>query len=271
MTNVQQTYLKIPKRWKINLIFSIAMLVALIYSFAGSEINILRLSSVFYSFKYMILAYTKINWDLVLGMGIYPFSDGVVYMALETLAMAFFGTLLGGILAIPLGFLSSETVGGKTGSRIGSAVLVLIRVFPEIILAVVLLKGFGINSMTCVMAIGIHSVGMLGKLFAEAIDNMDKLPLEALDAVGANRWQKIRFGILPQIAADFSSVTLYRLDINVRSASVLGIVAAGGFGAMLSYASAPENQSVLAALMVVIVPMILIMDAISGYLRGKLI
>jgi len=112
-------------------------------------------------------------------------------------------------------------------------------VFPEIVLAIIIVKGFGITPLACVSTIGIHSVGMLGKLFSESIDNMDNGPIEALDASGANIWQKIRFGIMPQIIPELASVSLYRFDISLRSASVLGIVgsSAGGFGAQLLLAS----------------------------------
>jgi len=112
---------------------------------------------------------------------------------------------------------------------------------------------------------------MLGKLFSEAIDNMDKSPLEALDAVGANSWQKIRYGIIPQIVPDLSSIALYRLDINVRSATVLGIIGAGGLGASLILAAENWNWDILGTIMIAIIVMVLFVDAISSYLRGKLV
>jgi phosphonate transport system permease protein len=140
-------------------------------------------------------------------------------------------------------------------------------------LALILLKGFGINALTCVLTIGIHSIGMLGKLFSEAIDNMDKSPLEALDAVGANSMQKIRYGIIPQIIPNLSSISLYRLDINVRSATVLGLIgtSAGGYGALLLLASSMWQWDILATVMVAIIVLVLSVDAISSYLRKKLV
>lgn len=139
--------------------------------------------------------------------------------------------------SIPFGFLAAENVVGKKIAKISEVLLLIIRVFPEIILGIIIVKGFGMNALSGILTIGLHSIGMLGKLFSEAIDNMDKSPLEALDSVGANIWQKIRYGVIPNILPDFSSITLYRLDINVRSASILGLVSAGGIGSLLTIAS----------------------------------
>jgi phosphonate transport system permease protein len=100
---------------------------------------------------------------------------------------------------------------------------------------------------------------------------MDRSSLEALDSVGANTWQKIRFGIIPQILPDISSITLYRLDINVRSATVLGIIGAGGLGAVLILSAENWNWDILGTVMIAIVLMVLVVDAISNYLRGKLV
>jgi len=271
MSRSEQALKKKPKTWIVNLIFTAAMIVAIVISFSGSTINWRRFTTIGISLRVMWEGLSQINVDFLLGIGIYHFQEGILYLTLETLAIAFIGTFLGAILAIPFSFLSSATIVGKHISKIGTAILVLIRVFPEIILALILVKGFGINALTGVLAIGLHSVGMLGRLFSEAIDNMDKSPLEALDAVGANTWQKIRYGILPQIIPDLSSIALYRLDINVRSATVLGIIGAGGLGATMILAAENWNWSVLGTIMVAIIVMVLTVDAISSYLRGKLV
>jgi phosphonate transport system permease protein len=187
------------------------------------------------------------------------------------MAIGFLGTALGAIIALPVSFLASRNIVGGPIARFGESILVLLRVFPEIILAIILVKGFGINALTGLLTIGIHSVGMLGKLFSETIDNMDRSSLEALDSVGANTWQKIRFGIIPQILPDISSITLYRLDINVRSATVLGIIGAGGLGAVLILSAENWNWDILGTVMIAIVLMVLVVDGISNYLRGKLV
>ncbi len=260
-----------PRKWVANLIFFAIIVATVIFCFTGSSINLYRLSTIGTSLRIMFTKMVNLNTDFLLGVGVYQFEEGVIYMALETLAIAFIGTFIGAILAIPFGFLASSTISGKVVSKIGVTILVIIRVFPEIVLALVLVKGFGMNALTGVLTIGLHSIGMLGKLFSEAIDNMDKSPIEALDAVGANRWQKIRFGILPQVAADISSITLYRFDINVRSATILGIVGAGGLGASLIIASYNWDWDTLGTILVAIIVMVMLVDAVSSYLRGKLV
>jgi phosphonate transport system permease protein len=261
---------KAPKKWIINLIFLVVMLGALIYSFTGSSINWTRLSTFWISLDNMIEGFTNIQIDFLIGQGVYDFNEGVIYLTIETLAIAFIATLLGAILSLPISFLASKNIVGDKISKFGEGLLVLIRVFPEIILALVLVKGFGINPLTGVLAIGIHSIGMIGKLFSETIDNMDKAPLEALDAVGANVWVKIRYGVLPQVTAEFSSIALYRLDINVRSATVLGIIGAGGIGSSLILASENWNWDILGTIMVAIIFMVVSVDIISSFLRKKI-
>jgi len=271
ISNVEKTLKKQPKKWIANLITALILIVAVIYSFSGSTINWTRFNTIGISLKHMIHGFSNINVEFLLGYGIYQFKEGVIYLTLETLAIAFIGTMLGAILAIPTSFLAAKNIVGPKLARIGESVLVLIRVFPEIVLALILVKGFGINALTGVLTIGIHSIGMLGKLFSETIDNMDRSSLEALDSLGANTWQKIRYGIIPQIIPDLSSVTLYRLDINVRSATVLGIIGAGGLGASMILAAENWNWDILGTIMIAIIIMVLTVDSISSYLRAKLV
>jgi phosphonate transport system permease protein len=260
-----------PKKWIANLLFSAALLIAIVYSFSGSTINWVRLRTIGISLRVMAQGFTDIQTDFLLGTGEYLFKEGVVYLTLETLAIGFLGTLMGAVLALPFSFLASKNIVGPKVSKIGETILVMIRVLPEIVLAIILVKGFGINALTGVLTIGIHSIGMLGKLFAETIDNMDRSSIEALDAVGANVWQKIRYGIIPQIAPDISSVTLYRLDINVRSATVLGIIGAGGLGASMILAADCWNWDILGTILLAIIVMVLVVDAVSSSLRKKLV
>jgi phosphonate transport system permease protein len=268
---VQSVLKKEPKKWLVNLIFLSVVVSMLIFSFSDSSINWIRFNTFWISLNTVATGLSNIQTDFLIGQGVYRFSEGVIYLTLETLAIAFIATFLGSILSLPFSFLASRNIVGEKIARIGEALLVLVRVFPEIILALIIVKGFGINPLTGVLAIGIHSIGMIGKLFAESIDNMDKAPLEALDAVGANIWVKIRYGILPQVIAEFSSIALYRLDINVRSATVLGIIGAGGIGASLILASENWNWDILGTILLAIVVMVISVDLISSFLRNKLI
>lgn len=264
-------YDKQPKRWVINLVFSLLLLLAIVFSFSGATINWVRFGNIGISLGDMFENIVKINWDFFFGINGFTFNQGIVYLTLETLAIAFIGTLLGGIIAIPFGFLAAENVVGKKWAKFFEIILLMIRVFPEIILAFILIQGFGMNALSGVLTIGLHSIGMLGKLYSEAIDNMDRSPLEALDSVGANAIQKIRYGILPNIVPDLSSIALYRLDINVRAATILGIVSAGGIGTLLNTAITMWSWSTLGNVLLGIIIMVLSVDYLSSKLRSKLI
>lgn len=271
MTHLEHKLKQKPKIWILNTIIFVSVVILVIISFRGAQINWTRLEMAGYTIREMARQMTDVNYEFLLGYGSYRFNEGITFLAIETLAIGFIGTLLGAILALPFGFLASQNISGKIGSRIGETLLVIIRVFPEIILGLILIKGFGMNAFTGVLVIGLHSIGMIGKLFAEMIDNMDRSAIEALDAVGASLLQKIRFAILPQVAADFSSVALYRLDINVRSATILGVVGAGGLGTLITLAGQNANWNVLGMIMITIIITVLMVDVISAKLRAKLV
>jgi phosphonate transport system permease protein len=271
MTNAERMLARKPKTWIMNGIFTAIVLIAVIISFQGSSINLLRLQTIGINLRIIGRQMIDINVDFFFGRGVYSFQEGVIYLTIETLAIGFLGTLVGAVLALPFSFLASKNIVGHKVAKVGEAILVAIRVFPEIILALVIVKGFGMNALTGMLTIGIHSIGMLGKLFSGTIDNMDKSSLEALEAVGATTLTKIRYGILPQILADLSSITLYRLDINVRSATVLGIVGAGGLGASMILSAENSNWDILGTIMIAIIIMVLTVDMISSRLRSKLV
>lgn len=259
-----------PKVWIFNLLVTVAILLAVFYSFADSKINWVRIGNLGESFSRMISGFLKPDTDFLVGTGIYDFDEGVIYLSIETLAIAYVGTLIGGILAIPVGVLVEKNITGKF-SKIAETILIIIRTFPEILLALMLVKSVGLGPLAGVLTIGVHSVGMMGKLVSESIENMDKGPIEALDACGAGVWAKLRYAVLPQVVADFISIGLYRFDINVRSASVLGLVSAGGIGAMLIFTSSEQNWAGLSSIMIAVVIMVLGVEIISSKLRNKLI
>jgi len=268
---IQEKLAKKPKPYLFYFLLTLVLIVTLIRSFEGSTINPIRLQSLGINLRIMFQGLIDIQWDFFFGRGVYRFTEGVVYLTMQTIAIAFLGTLIGTFLAIPFGFLASTSLMGKRISRIGEFILTLIRVFPEIILALILVKGFGINALTGLLTIGLHSIGMIGKLFAESIDNMDRGPIEAIESFGGHRLDQARYGILPQVLPEFVSIALYRFDINVRSATVLGIIGAGGIGASLILASENWNWDILGTILLAIVIMVLSIDFLSNFLRRKLV
>ncbi len=194
----------------------------------------------------------------------------VLVQLVQTFFIAFFGTFIGMVLSLPLSLFASRRFTGPRVARTGKNFIALILAFPEIILAILLVKAFGPGAAAGALAMGIHSVGMLGKLFAEAVDAMDERPFEALASIGGSPRQRLRYVAIPQIAAEFLSIFFYRLEINTRGAAILGIIGAGGIGATLIYSIqlyAWEKVGVTLAAMIVLV---IAVDQLSAAVRRRL-
>ncbi len=153
----------------------------------------------------------------------------------------------------------------------GKFTLSVIRVFPEMIVAILFIKAVGPGSFAGVLALGVHSIGMLAKLFSETIEGIDSGPEEALIACGANRLQIIRFAVIPQVIPQFLSYTLYRFEINIRSATTLGLVGAGGIGTPLIFALQVRNWNRVGVILLGIVLLVVVTDFISSRFRAKII
>ena len=156
-------------------------------------------------------------------------------------------------------------------SRIGKIVLAIIRSFPEIVLALMFIKAVGPGSAAGVLALGFHSVGMLAKLFSEAIENLDDGPNEAVVAAGGSKFHVVMFSTLPNLMPALISNTLYRFDVSIRSASILGLVGAGGIGYPLIIALQYRQWDRVGIILLGIIIMVVIIDWISGWIRKKLV
>jgi phosphonate transport system permease protein len=161
-----------------------------------------------------------------------------VQRMVQSLQIALVGTTISFVLSFPLGFLASRRyVGIPVAVAVGMKQIPnIIRAFPELILAIFFIATFGPGPLAGVLAIAIHSIGMLGKFNAEIVEKIRKEPVEALQSVGASRLQVFRYAVLPQVLPEFLALFLYRFEINVRAASVLGIVGAGGIGSLINEA-----------------------------------
>lgn len=189
---------------------------------------------------------------------------------METVAIAYAGTLIGAILAIPFGFLAARNITGHF-CEIGKAISNGIRAFPEIMFAIIFVAAVGMGPYAGVLAIGINSIGMLSKLYSEVIESIDMSIVEALKASGANRIQTIWYGIIPQIVPEFSSYAIYRYEIDVRSSTVLGIVGAGGIGTPLILAASQRNWEAVGMMLIIIILVVTIIDYLSVYIRKKIV
>lgn len=189
----------------------------------------------------------------------------------DSIAMAWLGTLIAAVFAVPLSFLAAENLVGRPIAWVTRQVFNVLRAVPEIILALLFIPVFGLSPMAGVLAIGVGSIGSLGKLFYEIIENIKPGPIEATDAVGASAVQRLRWGVIPQVAPELTSFLLYRFEINIRASSVLGIVGAGGIGGALgdSFRFKEFGQAGL-ALIVVIIGTIAV-DTVSGAIRRRIV
>lgn len=197
--------------------------------------------------------------------------EDLISLIVQTLAIAFLGTFVSAFLSVPFAFLAARSQKKvQVKSKIGKFILVLIRTFPEIVLAIMFIKAVGPGAFAGVFAVSIHSIGMLGKLFSESLENMDHGAEEAILSVGGTKTDALFLATLPEIMPQFLSYTLYRFEIAVRSASILGMVGAGGIGTPLLFAIQTRTWSRVGIILLGIVITVTIIAWISGSLRRKL-
>jgi phosphonate transport system permease protein len=191
----------------------------------------------------------------------------------ETMLMAFLGTFMGAIIALPLAFMAASNF-----SSFGSVRFAMRRVFDfvrgvdALIWTIILARAFGPGPMTGALAIMITDTGAFGKQFSETLENIDEKQVEGLRSTGANAIQRARFGVLPQITPVLLGQVLYSFESNTRSATIIGAIVGGGIGLLLTQAiSTQKDWEEVAYYMMLIIAMVIIIDSISGWLRRKLI
>src|SRR5947209_1777605 len=189
----------------------------------------------------------------------------------ETLLISYVGTLTGAVLAFGLNFLAAENTSPAPWLRfIVRRLLEFARTVPGIVFALIFVIAFGLGPMAGVLAIAIHCTGALGKLFSEIVENADMKPVEGIRSTGASWVACMRFALLPQVAAGYASYALLRFEINVREASVMGFVGAGGIGQELVVAIRKFYYSDVSAILITIIVTVFVIDITTGWLRGKL-
>jgi phosphonate transport system permease protein len=189
----------------------------------------------------------------------------------ETILISYVGTLAGAILAFALNFLAAENTSPAPWLQFTVRRLMeFCRTVPDIVFALIFVIAFGLGPMAGVLAIMIHSVGALGKLYSEIVENIDMKPVEGVRSTGADWVSCMRFAVLPQVAAGFASYTLLRFEINVRGASVMGFVGAGGIGQELVVAVRKFYYSDVSAILLMIIVTVFVIDIGAGWARGRL-
>ncbi len=267
-----------------NALIGIGVLAFLTWSYGGAEIDLLQLFS-----------RDSIGQILIYLKKLVPpdFSPKVlqeaVKGAIETFAISFMGTLLAVAIALSIVFFASRNLiysgllyemepkqGWKRAARMvpylaAKSALNILRTIPEMVWALIFVFLVGLGPFPGVLALGVHTGGVLGKLFGEVLEDVDPQPIESLQATGASRLQILFYGILPQVLPQFISYTLYRWEVNIRVAAVLGLVGAGGLGQRIHIAISLFLENQLLTLIIAIYILVTIVDYLSAYLRRKVI
>lgn len=189
---------------------------------------------------------------------------------LDTLAMSIAGTAMAVIFSIPLAFLAARnTSPHPLVFQVSRVILNSLRCVPELIMGIIFVAAVGFGALPGVLALGLHSIGMVGKFFAEAIEHVDESPVEAARAAGASKMQVLYHAVLPQVMPQFADVSIYRWEYNFRASTVMGMVGAGGIGfELMGSLRIMQYQEVFAILLVILL-MVTLVDALSGVLRKK--
>jgi phosphonate transport system permease protein len=191
--------------------------------------------------------------------------------ALTTVEIALLGTTVAAALALPLGFLSARNVAPPAVFYPARAVLNLFRSVDTLVYALIFVAAVGLGPFPGVLAVVAYTTTSLAKLYSEAVEGIDPGPMDAITATGATRLQVLRYGALPQVLPLFLSYVLYRLETNIRAATVLGFVGGGGIGFYLqTYLRMIDYRAASTALLVTIV-MVMVIDAASSRLRARLV
>ncbi len=187
-----------------------------------------------------------------------------------TLQISLLGTALGMVASLVLGFLGAEKLTPHWVHHPIKILLAVLRSIPVILLALLFVPALGFGAVAGVLAIAIHSIGMLGKLFAEECEGVDLGVWEAMDSAGANWLQKVRYAIWPQVSAQIFSLTLFRVDMNLRESAVLGLVGVAGLGLWIENYRRVFDYPSVATLVIVTMILVLVVDQISFHIRRRL-
>jgi phosphonate transport system permease protein len=272
---LNENYRKAVARKRLRLTFGAALFfAALVIAAVGAEVNLRTFFSYFGNF---VSYFSRI---LTLESGAWVWTDVGEWfwgwhkwlkMLGETILISYVGTLIGAVLAFALNFFAAENTSPAPWLRfIMRRLLEFARTVPGIVFALIFVIAFGLGPMAGVLAVAIHSTGALGKQFSEIVENADMKPVEGIRSTGASWISCMRFAVLPQVLAGYASYALLRFEINVREASVMGFVGAGGIGQELVVAIRKFYYSDVSAILVTIIVTVFIIDILTGWLRSRL-
>jgi phosphonate transport system permease protein len=272
---LNEAYRRAVARRRLRVAFGAALFVAaLLVAAIGAEVNLRTLFTYFGNFLSYFDRIFKLDdgtrvWTNV-GEWFWGWRKWLRFLG-ETLLISYVGTLIGAVLAFALNFFAAENTSPAPWLRFTvRRLLEFARTVPGIVFALIFVIAFGLGPMAGVLALAIHSTGALGKQFAEIVENADMKPVEGVRSTGASWLSCMRFAVLPQVVAGYASYALLRFEINVREASVMGFVGAGGVGQELVVAIRKFYYSDVSAILAMIVLTVFCIDIGTGWLRGRL-
>jgi phosphonate transport system permease protein len=245
-----------------RLLLGLLCIAVLAWAYRGAEIRPYDL----YTYRANMLSYAKgflspdfVNWP-----------DYVRQMAI-TVQIAIWGTLLAILLAVPFGLLSSANIAPLWVYQPIRRIMDAARSINEMIFAMLFIAAVGLGPFAGVLALFVHTMGTLAKLFSEAVEAIDPRPVEGIRATGAMGLEEIVYGVLPQVMPLWISYSLYRFESNVRSASVVGMVGAGGIGMLLWESIRGFDYSATAAMLLIVIVVVSFLDLVSAMIRKHFI
>ena len=247
-------------RWVITL----AILLPTLWSAQGLDVPLDR-----------VTAAPSLIWRVLVRLAQPDLSPAAVQRALpkvmESFFIAWIGTMIGAFFSFPLAFLAAKNVSRGAVNNPIRQLLNAIRAIPELLVAMVLLPVTGLGPWTGTLALGIHSIGTLGKLSSEVIEGIDQGPVEAVAAVGGGPVARMRFAVVPQVMPNILAYWLYRFEINIRASAVLGVIGAGGVGAELIAQLRFRDFSRAGTVLFLTIVAVLAVDTISARVRRRII
>lgn len=264
-SSIQHQLEQRPKSWMYKIL--IALIVAALFAWSGSmlEFNDVKQNGIQVA-KNIISGILHPDTKLLFNFT----KTGVTYLLFETICIAFLGTVVGAILAIPFSFLSATNIVPKPIAVIGRFIIMAIRTIPAFVYGLMFIRVTGPGPFAGLLTMSLCSIGMLSKMYIETIEDLDTRILESLDAAGCNTFEKIRYGIIPQLIPNFLSTAIYRFDMNLRDAAVLGLVGAGGIGAPLIFAMSAYKWNEVGSILTGLIILVLLVELFSTKIRVKL-
>lgn len=239
----------------------VCVLLVYVWAFQGLKIQQVMFKDGWHYLKVFLLDFWPPNWEVL---------DVAIKALFETIQMSIWGTTIGAVLSLPIAIFSARNLAPRWLQFIANFLQNAVRAVPSIVLGLIFVAVIGLGAPAGTLAVGIYTIGYLAKFYQEAIEAVDPRSIEALQVSGASWIQIAQYGIFPQVLPLGLGYTLYMFEYNIRAASVLGVVGAGGIGFQLKTYIDGFERTKATTVMLVLLLLVTVIDAISSKLRQRL-